>query len=284
VQRYLNRGACRKFCSIPAPPNGISRRKNKWTTSGLPLYPTEGRILARYVMSQKPTAKIAILYQNGEFGKDYTNAFKAALTEMGSKVTIVGEEAYELTDPTIDSQLINLSRSGADVFFNVTTGRATSQSIRKLAEIGWRPLHIVVSTSVGLSILNAAGVQNATGIVSTQYAKEPGSLRWKDDPDVKAFQALRRKRFPNIDPDNTIAFLGCSQAATIVHVLEQCGDDLTRENVLAKATALKGYRAPSFMPRISYSTTPTDYTPIRELFVGVFNGKDWDLSDTPVAE
>lgn len=284
VQKYLNSKGVPQILLNTGAGKWNDPKGNKWTTPGLPLYPTEGRILARYLVAKKPDAKVAIFYQNDEFGRDYMNAFKAALAEAGGSAKVVMEASYDLTDPTIDNQIINLSRSGADVFFNISTGKATSQSIRKVAELNWKPMHIIPSTSVGRSILNAAGADNAKGIVSTQYVKEVGSPRWKDDPDVKAFQALREKRMPNVDADNTIAFQGYSQAATIAHILEEAGDDLTRANVLAKATSLKGWRAPAFLPGITYATTPTDYTSIGQLFVGTFNGTDWDLSDKPVSQ
>ena len=284
VQKYLNTKGVPQILLNTGAGKWNDPSGNKWTTPGLPLYPTEGRILARYLVSKKPDAKVAIFYQNDEFGRDYMNAFKKALAEAGGTASVIKEASYDLTDPTIDNQIINLSRSGADVFFNISTGKATSQSIRKVAELSWKPIHIIPNTSVGRSILNAGGVQNAVGIVSTQYVKEVGSPRWKDDPDVKAFQALREKRMQNIDPDNTIAFQGYSQAATTAHILEECGDDLTRANVLAKATNLKGWHAPSFLPGITYATAPTDYNSISELYIGTFNGTDWDLSDKPVSQ
>lgn len=284
VQKYLNTKGVPQILLNTGSGKWNDPVSNKWTTSGLPLYPTEARILASYLIEKKPDAKIAILYQNDEYGREYTNAIKKALSEAGNNAKVVLELSYNLTDPTIDTQLVNLSQSGADVFFDVSTGKATSQAIRKVAELGWKPLHIIPNTSAGRSILNAAGAQNAVGVVSTQYTMEVGSPRWKDDPEVKAFEVLRKKRMPNVDPDNTIAFAGYSQATTIVHILEQCRDELTRANVLDKATNLKGFRAPAFLPGVTYGTTPGDYTPIRTLYIGVFNGTDWDLSETPISQ
>ncbi len=284
VQKYLNTKKVPQLLLNTGASRWNNPKEFRWTTPGLPIYSTEGRIIARYLTQAKPEAKVAILYQNDEFGKDFMNSFKELLVEAGGKAKVVAEASYDLTEPTIDSQLINLSKSGADTFFNISTGKATSQSIRKVAELGWKPLHLLVSTSSGRSILNAAGADNAKGIVAMSYTKEVGSEKWKDDADVVAFQELHKKYLPNVDPDNTIAFQGYSQAVTMAEILRRCGDELTRENVLKHATNLDGYRAPVFLPGITYGFTPTDYTTIRALYVGTFNGSDWDLSDKPVSQ
>jgi len=278
VQKYLNTKKVPQLLLNTGASRWNNAKEFKWTTPGLPIYSTEGRIIARYLTQTRPEAKVAILYQNDEFGKDFMNSFKEILVEAGGKAKVVAEASYDLTDP------INLSKSGADTFFNISTGKATSQSIRKVAELGWKPLHLLVSTSSGRSILNAAGADNAKGIVAMSYTKEVGSEKWKDDADVIAFQELRKKYLPNIDPDNTIAFQGYSQAVTMAEILRRCGDELTRENVLKHATNLDGYRAPVFLPGITYGFTPTDYTTIKALYVGTFNGNDWDLSDKPVSQ
>ena len=164
--------------------------------------------------SVKPNAKIGILYQNDDFGRDFLGPFKKVLADAGGTAKVIMEQTYDLTDPTIDSQLINLSKSGADVFYNITTGKATSQSIRKVAELGWKPLQLLSAGSTGRSILSAAGFENATGIVAIRYAKEAGVPRWEKDPDVMAFEELRKKYLPNVDPDNTIAYAGYGQVVT----------------------------------------------------------------------
>jgi ABC-type branched-subunit amino acid transport system substrate-binding protein len=283
VQKYLNSKKIPQLLLNTGAGRWNDPKHFPYTTPGLPIYPTEGRILARHLMKIKPDAKVAILYQNDEFGRDFMKAFKDVLAEKGT-AKVVAEASYDLTDPVIDSQMINLSKSGADTFFNISTGKATSQSIRKVAELGWKPLHLLVSTSSGRSILNAAGTQNAVGIVAASYTKEVGSAKWASDPDVMAFQELRKKYMPNVDPDNTIAFQGYSQAVTMAHILEQCGDELTHANVLKHATSLAGYRAPIFLPGITYSTSSDDYSPIKKLFIGKFNGTDWDLDKEPVSE
>ncbi|MGY4499123.1 ABC-type branched-subunit amino acid transport system substrate-binding protein [Bradyrhizobium sp. GM24.11] len=194
------------------------------------------------------------------------------------------EQTYDLTDPTVDSQLINLSKSGADVFYNISTGKASSQSIRKVAELGWKPLQLLSAGSTGRSILNAAGLENATGIVAIRYNKEVGLPKWEKDPDVMAFEELRKKYIPTIDPDNTIAFAGYGQAVTMGEILRRCGDELTRANVLKQASTLKGFHSPYFLDGVTYDYTPEDYTPMKTLYISIFSGKDWDISDKPMSE
>jgi ABC-type branched-subunit amino acid transport system substrate-binding protein len=284
VHKYLNAKGVPQLLLNTGASKWNDPKHNKWTTAGLPLYPTEARILARYAISVKPNAKVAILYQNDDFGRDFLEPFKEVLTKAGGHAKVVAEATYDLSDPTIDSQIINLSKSGADVFFNITTGKATAQSIRKIAELGWKPLHLLSAGSTGRSILHAAGLENAKGIVAIRYAKEVGVPRYANDPDVLAFEELRKKYMPTVDPDNTIAFAGYGQAVTMAEILRRCGDDLTRANVLKQATSLNGFHSPYMIDGITYSFTPTDYTPIKTLYISTFNGKDWDLSDKPVSE
>src|SRR5205823_15082933 len=155
------------------------------------------------------------------------------------------------------------------------TGKATSQSIRKVAELSWKPLHLLSAGSTGRSILSAAGFENAAGIVAIRYAKEVGVKRWEKDKDVMAFEALRAKYLPNVDPDNTIAYAGYGQAASMAEILRRCGDDLTRANVLKQASTLAGFHSPFFLDDINYSYTPDDYSPMKPLHIPIFDGKDW---------
>ncbi|MGX7745258.1 ABC transporter substrate-binding protein [Rhodopseudomonas parapalustris] len=284
VHKYLNSKKVPQLLLNTGASKWNDPKHFKWTMAGLPLYPTEARILAKHVIAVKPDAKVAILYQNDDFGRDFLGPFKKVLEEAGGKAKVVAEASYDLTEPTIDSQIINLSKSGADVFFNITTGKATSQSIRKISEIGWKPLHLLSAGSTGRSILNAAGLDNAKGIVAVRYSKEVGVPRFENDPDVKAFEELRAKYLPNVDKDNTIAYAGYGQAVTMAEILRRCGDNLTRENVLKQAASLKGFHSPYFLDGIDYSYTPDDYTPMKTLYIATFNGTDWDISDKPFTE
>jgi ABC-type branched-subunit amino acid transport system substrate-binding protein len=252
--------------------------------AGLPLYPTEARILAKHVLSVKPEAKVGILYQNDDFGRDFLGPFKKVLADAGGKAQVIIEQTYDLSDPTVDSQMINLSKSGADVFYNISTGKASSQSIRKAAELGWKPLQLLSAGSVGRSILNAAGLENAKDIVAIRYSKEAGPGRWEKDKDAMAFEALRAKYLPNVDRDNTIAYAGYGQAASMTEILRRCGDDLTRANVLKQASTLAGFHSPFFLDDISYSYTPDDYTPMKTLHISIFDGNRWQISEEPVTE
>lgn len=280
VQKYLTSKGIPQLLLNTGAPRWNDPEKFKWTTPGLPLYSTEGRILGRYLRESKPGAKVAILYQNDEFGRDYMQAFKDAL---GDGIKVVGEAPYDLTDATIESQMIKLGQSGADVFYNVSTGKHTSQSIKKVHEMGWKPLQLLVSTSTGRSILNAAGAEAAKGIVTTLYHKHVGSPKWAKDPDVLAFQELRKARMTGIEADNDIAFLGYSMGALMATILERCGNELTRANLLRQATNLKGTSAPALLPGITYATTPTDYSPFTALYMATFDGDEWSHSEKPVS-
>src|SRR3982074_3344960 len=284
VHKYLNSKGVPQLLLNTGASKWNDPKNNKWTMAGLPLYPTEARILAKYVLSVKPNAKVAILYQNDDFGRDFLGPFKKVLEDAGGSAKAVAEATHDPTDPTVDSQLVNLSKSGADVFYNISTGKASSQSIRKVAELGWKPLQLLSAGSTGRSILSAAGFENAAGIVAIRYAKEVGVPRWEKDPDVMGFEELRKKYLPNVDPDNTIAFAGYGQVATMAEILRRCGDDLTRANVLKQATSLNGFHSPYFLDGITYSYTPDNYTPMKTLYISIFNGKDWDISDRPVTE
>ena len=284
VHKYLNSKGVPQLLLNTGASKWNDPKNYRWTMAGLPLYPTEARILAKHVVAVKPEARIGILYQNDDFGRDFLGPFKKVLADAGGKAQVIMEQTYDLTDPTADSQLINLSKSGADVFYNISTGKASSQSIRKVAELGWKPLQLLSAGSTGRSILSAAGFDNATGIVAIRYAKDAGVPRWEKDPDVMAFEELRKKYLPNVDPDNTVAFAGYGQVVTMAEILRRCGDDLRRENVLKQAASLKGFHSPFFLDGVTYSYTEDDYTPMRTLYISIFNGKDWDISDQPVTE
>ena len=284
VHKYLNSKGVPQLLLNTGASKWNDPKNFKWTMAGLPLYPTEARILAKHVVSVKPNAKVGILYQNDDFGRDFLAPFKKVLADAGGTAQVILEQTYDLTDPTVDSQLINLSKSGADVFYNISTGKASSQSIRKVAELGWKPLQLLSAGSTGKSILSAAGLENAKDIVAIRYSKDAGPGRWEKDPGPAAFEDLRKKYLANVDPDNTIAYAGYGQAVTMGEILRRCGDELTRANVLKQASTLNGYHSPFFLDGVDYSYTPDDYTPMKTLFISIFNGKDWDVSDRPVTE
>lgn len=284
VQKYLNAKRIPQILLNTGASRWNNPKNFPWTTPALPLYTTEGRIDAKYVLRAKPAAKIAILYQNDDFGRDFAKAFKEALAEGGSQASVVAEASYELTDPTIEAQIVKLWQSGADTFLNISLGKATAQAIRKASEVGWKPLHLLVSVSASLPVLQAAGAEESKGIVTAVYLKDPNAPQWSNDPSVREFQAFRARYLPNVASDNFYAFAAWSQAVILRRVLENCGNELTHENLLKQATSLKGVAAPAFLPGVTFTMTPTDYAPIRTLYMQTFNGKDWDVSDAPVSD
>ena len=248
-----------------------------WTMGWQPNYQSEARIYAKYLLEKYPNGKIGILYQNDDYGKDYVKGLKDGLGAK-AKTMIVSEQPYETSDPTVDSQVINLKASGADVFFNVTTPKFAAQAIRKAAEIGWKPLHLLnnVSNSVG-SVLKPAGMENAKDIVSTAYYKDPTDPTWKDDVGFKHWAEFMAKDFPEGDKSSSFTVYGYSVAQTLVQVLKQCGDNLTRENVMKQAANLKDFEPEMLLPGIKVNTSPTDFYPIEQMQLMRFNGQRWEL-------
>ncbi|MFT4095993.1 MAG: ABC transporter substrate-binding protein [Rhodoblastus sp.] len=279
VQKYLNGKGVPQIMLNTGASRWNNPQEYRWTTPGLALYTTEARVDAKYVLRTAPNAKIAILYQNDDFGKDFMKAFKEGLAEGGGSATVVAEMPYELSDPSIDAQIVKLAQSGATVFLDISLGKATAQAIKKIGEVGWKPLHLLVSVSASLPVLQAAGAESAKGIVTAVYLKDMNAPKWKDDPAVKEFIAFREKYMPNVAADNSYAFAAWSQAVVLRRILEKCGDELTRENLLKQTLSLKGFAAPAFLPGVTYTMTETDYAPIRTLYTQQFNGKDWDVSE-----
>src|SRR5688572_9066253 len=230
-----------------------------WTMGWQPNYQSEGQIYAAWLLEEKPGAKIAVLYQNDDYGKDYVKGFKDGLGDK-AKSMIVSELPYEVTDPTVDSQVVSLKASGADVFFNVTIPKFAAQAIRKVDEIGWKPLHLLnnVSNSVG-SVLKPAGLENAKGIVSSFYFKDPTDPAWKDDAGYKEWLAYMEKWHPEGDKTDAYNVYAYTVAAGLVQVLKQCGDELTRANVMKQASSIKDLALPLLLPGIKVNTKADDW-------------------------
>ncbi|MFO1115402.1 MAG: ABC transporter substrate-binding protein [Beijerinckiaceae bacterium] len=279
VQKYLNGKSIPQIMMNTGASRWNNPQEFPWTTPGLPLYTTEARVDAKYVLRVRPNAKVAILYQNDDFGRDFMKAFKDGLAEGGGKAMVVAEMPYELTDPSLDAQIIKLAQSGADTFLNISLGKATAQAIKKIAEVGWKPLHLLVSVSASLPVLQAAGPDVAKDIVTAVYLKDMNSPQWQNDPAVKEFREFRVKYMPNVAADNSYAFAAWSQAVVLRKILERCGDELTHENLLKQALGIKGLAARAFLPGVTYTMTSTDYSPVRTLYTQKFNGSDWELLD-----
>jgi branched-chain amino acid transport system substrate-binding protein len=246
-----------------------------WTIGWQPNYQSESRIYAKYLLEHNPNGKIAILFQNDDYGKDYVKGLKDGLA---GKIPIVAELPYETTDPTVDSQIINLKASGADIFFNVTTPKFAAQAIKKMAEVGWKPVHILnnVSASVG-AVLKPAGLDNSKDILSTNYLKDPTDPGWKDNPAFKEWAAFMDKYYPEGDKTSTFTVYAYLVSQTLVQVLKQCGDDLTRENVMKQAANIKGLELGMLLPGIKVNTGASDFAPIKQMQMQRFNGERWEL-------
>jgi len=248
-----------------------------WTMGWPPSYQNEARIYAKYILKEKPNARIAVLYQNDDFGKDYLKGLKDGLGARAASM-IVAEEAYEVAEPTIDSHVVKMKSLNADVLVDVTTAKFTSQAIKKAAEIGWKPLHFVsnVSTSIG-SIIRPAGIENAQGIISVAYLMDALDPQWKDDPGMKAFDEFLAHDFPEGNRADDRIMLGYNLAQTLAQVLRQCGDNLTRENVMREAANLRDFRATNLLPGISINTSAIDFAPIKQVQLRRLAGETWEL-------
>jgi ABC-type branched-subunit amino acid transport system substrate-binding protein len=248
-----------------------------WTIGWQPNYQSEGRIYATFISKEKPEAKIGVLYQNDDFGKDYLKGVKDGLGEKAKSMVIV-EASYETTDPTVESQVVDMKAKGVDVFVNCGIPKFAAQAIRKAAEIQWKPLHVL--SSIGNSVaatLKPAGLENAKDLVSDFYLKDPNDVTWKDDPGFKDWVAFMDKYYPEGDKTDAGNVYGPSNAATIVQVLKQCGDELTRENVMKEAANLHDFTVPMLLPGIKINTTPTDFAPVKQVQMGRFDGAQWRL-------
>jgi branched-chain amino acid transport system substrate-binding protein len=236
-----------------------------WTMGWQPTYQTEGQIYAQYVLKNVPDARIGVLYQN----KDGL----AAAARM-----IVLEQSYEVTDPTVDSQVVNLKNSGANVFFNSTAPKFASQAIRKAHDLGWKPVQILSSVSASVqSVLKPAGVEAAKGILSAQYLKDVTDPQWKNDPGFKGWVEFMQKYYPAGSLEDGFNAYGYTVAQTLVHVLKQCGNDLSRANVMKQAASIKDLSLPMLLPAIRINTGPTDFFPVEQMQLGRFDGEHWAL-------
>jgi len=250
-------------------------RNFPWTMGWQPNYQTEGRIYAEHILKNNPKAKIGILYQNDDYGKDYLKGFKDGLGDKASSM-IVREVSYEVADPTVDSQMVQLQASGADTFFNITTPKFAAQAIRKAYDSNWKPTHYLnnVSASVG-SVLKPAGLEKSVGLISTQYLKDPLDEQWKNDASVKAWEAFMKKYYPEGNLLDASNMYGYTVAQTLHQVLKQAGDNLTRANVMKQAANLKGWRADTMLPGIRITTDAGDFAPIESVQLIQFDGQQW---------
>jgi branched-chain amino acid transport system substrate-binding protein len=248
-----------------------------WTFGFNLSYQTEGEIYAHYLLKNKPNAKIAILYQNDDYGKDVLAGVKKVLTGDKAKM-IVAEATYEVADPTVDSQILTLKASGADTFINITTPKFAAQAIRKVYDSGWKPLHLLnnVGASVG-SVLAPAGLDKSIDIVTVQYYKDATDPQWKDDPAMLEWRAFMARYYREGNVDDASNIYGYITAQLMVQVLKQCGNDLSRDNIKKQAESIKNFKQSLLLPGITINTSANDHAPIEQAQLSKFNGKQWVL-------
>jgi ABC-type branched-subunit amino acid transport system substrate-binding protein len=247
-----------------------------WTMGFQPNYQSEGRIYAKYIIDNFPNSKIAVFWQNDDAGKDQ---YKGLRDGLGDKVgMIIADKSYEVSDPSIDSQIVALHDSGADIFFSWAAPKGSAQAIRKVGELGWKPKFFLANTATSVaSVLKPAGLEFSKGIISTAYLKDPTDPTWNDDPAVNKWRAFMDKYYPDGDKTNANNLYGYVESEAMVQVLKQCGDNLTRENVMKEAANLKDFHSELMLPGIKVNTSPDDYFPIEQMQLQKFNGEAWEL-------
>ncbi|XIA66193.1 ABC transporter substrate-binding protein [Bradyrhizobium sp. TZ2] len=276
IQKYLNAKKVPQLFVATGATKWSDPKHFPWTIGWQPSYQSEALIYAKYLMKEKPDAKVVVLYQNDDFGKDYLKGLKDG---FGAKASmIIAEESYEISEPTIDSHVVKLKATGADVLISITTPKFAAQTIKKMAEIDWKPLQIVsnVSASVG-SVIKPAGFENAQGLLSAAYAKDAADPQWQNDPGMKKFFAFLDKYYPEADRLNSSVVYGYGAAQTLARILEMCGDNITRENIMKQAANLKDFTPDTLLPGVKINTSTTDFSPIEQLQMMRFKGEKWDL-------
>jgi branched-chain amino acid transport system substrate-binding protein len=276
IQKYLNSKKVPQLFVATGATKWNDPKTFSWTMGWQPNYQSETQIYAKYILKEKPNAKIAVLYQNDDYGKDYLKGFKDGLGAKAASMIVI-EESYEVSEPTIDSHIVKMKATGADVFINITTPKFAAQAIKKNAEIGWKPLHFLnnVSASIG-SVIKPAGMENAQDIISSQYLKDPTDAQWKDDAGMKAWNEFLDKYYPEANRADASVMYGYSVAQTLAHVLKACGDNLTRENVMKQAASIKDLELGGLLPGIKINTSATDFAPISSVQLIKFKGETWE--------
>ncbi|WP_433995804.1 ABC transporter substrate-binding protein [Bradyrhizobium diazoefficiens] len=277
IQKYMNSKKVPQLFVATGATKWNDPQNFPWTMGWQPNYQSESQIYAKYMLKNHPDAKIAVLYQNDDYGKDYLKGFKDGLGAKGASMIVI-EESYEVSEPTIDSHIVKMKSTGADVFFNITTPKFAAQAIKKNAEIGWKPLHFLnnVSASIG-SVIKPAGFENAQGIISSQYFKDPTDPQWKNDASMKAWNEFLDKYYPEANRADASVMYAYIVSQGLVHVLKACGDDLTRANVMKQAASLRDFEPGGLLPGVKVNTSPTDFAPLSQLQLERFKGETWEL-------
>jgi len=276
IQKYMNAKKVPQLFVATGATKWGDPKNFPWTMGWQPNYQSEGRIYAKYILEHFPNGKIAVFWQNDDAGRDQVKGLRDGLGDKANM--IIADKSYEVSDPSVDSQIVALHDSGADIFFSWAAPKGSAQAIRKVGELGWKPKFFLanVSTSVA-GVLKAAGLEFAKDIISTAYLKDPTDPAWKDDPGVKTWRAFMDKYYPDGDQTNNNDVYGYAVAQTMVQVLKQCGDDLTRENVMKQAANLKNFSSEVMLPGIKVNTGPDDFFPIEQMQLMRFDGQAWRL-------
>jgi branched-chain amino acid transport system substrate-binding protein len=276
IQKYMNAKKVPQLFVATGATKWNDPKEFPWTMGWQPNYQSESQIYAKYILKELPNAKIAILYQNDDYGKDYVKGLKDGLGAKAASM-IVAEESYETTQPTIDSNIVKLKSTTADVFFNVTTPKFAAQAIKKMAEIEWKPLHFLnnVSASIG-AVIKPAGFEASQNIISSAYLKDTSDPQWKDDAGMKAFDEFLAKYFPEGNRIDGSVMYGYTVAQGLVHVLKNCGDDLTRENIMKQAANIRNLELGGLLPGVKVNTSASDFAPISQLQLMKFKGEAWE--------
>jgi ABC-type branched-subunit amino acid transport system substrate-binding protein len=248
-----------------------------WTMGFQPSYRVEARIFAKYILKNKPGAKVAVFYANDDFGKDYVAGLKDVFGDKASSL-IIAEESYETTEPSIDSHIVKLKGTNADVFVNIATPKFAAQAIKKMAELDWKPMHLMTDVSISIgAVMKPAGLEASEGVLSAGYLKDASDPQWADDEGMKKFMAFIDKYMHGANIADANLVYGYAAAQTMVQVLKQAGDDLTRENVMKQAASLKDFVPDTTLPGIKVNTSATDFAPIEQLKMMQFKNGKWDL-------
>ena len=275
VQRYLNRKKVPQLFIATGASKWNNPGKYPWTMGWQGTYDVESEIYAKYILQHRPNAKIAILYQNDDFGKDYVAGLERGLGDQAQKM-IVSREAYEPTDPTVDSQIIKMKASGADVFLNIATPKHASQAIRKVHELKWQPLQFMTSVSISVAgVMKPVGFDKTQGILSTRYFLDPYDPAHAETKAIKDWQAFMKEYYPEGDRKNAFNVYGYLVAQTLEHVLRRAGNDLSRENIMKQAASLKDFAPAAMVPGITLNTSSTDYRPVESMELIRFKGDRW---------
>ena len=274
IHKYMNQQKVPQLFNATGATKWGDPKAYPWTIGWQPSYQSEAFIYAQHILDTKPNAKIGIIYQNDDYGRDYLKGFEDGLGDK-AKTMIVKKVSYEATDATIDSQMVDLKASGADTFFNITIPKFAAQAIKKAADIGWKPTHYLngVSASVGSTII-PAGPENAVGVITAYYLKDPTDSAWQATPEYKDWLAWMQKYFPGGDLKDANNVFAYSVSQTLVEVLKKCGDNLTRENIMRQAASLD-HVSPMLLPGVNVKTGPDDFFPIERQQLQRWDGKNW---------